>query len=108
MSVSDPVTFNEAREHDETQLRRVEACLAKSVQLGHVAEHELAELTCISDAYQSRLGGQPDPWTDFREHQSPLLQQAMEQYGTEIGVRAYAAYLANEAFPRPVSEADSV
>lgn len=102
------MTFDEAREHSESQQRRVKDYLAKSVRQGRVAEAELAEINRIAAAYSARLGTQPDPWQQFVDLQSRLSRLALEKYGTEEGVRAYAAFLANDAHPRPVSEADSV
>lgn len=102
------VSFEEAQEYGESQQRRVEAYLAKSVSLGRVAERELAEINRIRDAFLARLNDQPDPWVEFRKHQSRLLALALERHGTDEGVRAYAAYLANEAHPRPVGEAEGV
>lgn len=100
------VTFDEAREHGESQRRRLEAYLRKTFRQGAVAQAELAEINRIGAEYAARLGDQPDPWTQFRDLQSHLSRLALERYGTDEGIRAYAAYLANEANPRPVDEAE--
>jgi hypothetical protein len=93
------VTLEEAREHWEAQLRRIDVYLAKSATLGRVAALELAEINRIGAEYQARLGGQPDPYTAFRKDQSRLLRITLERHGTPEGKAAYAEFHFNEAYP---------
>lgn len=102
------MTFNEAREHSLNQQRRVKAYLEKTLRQRRVAAPELAEINRVSAAYAARLGSQKDPWKQFCELQSELSRLALAQYGTPLGTRAHEAYLANEANPRPVDEAETV
>lgn len=98
------MSFDEAREHHHAQYKRVWNYLHKCVELGRVAEPELAEINRIEAAFRARLGDEQDPYGDFCRCQDALLRFSRERLGTEEGRMASKAWLQNATFDAPVVE----